>query len=198
MTKNVSDSLTPSKFQRLVARLRKKEFRDEYCSAFVRTGIAYQIQTLRDQRNWLQKDLASRAGKPQSVISRLEDPDYGKFNVQSLLELAATFDVALLVRFVSYSEFIKRVEQLSPEDYAVPSFEEDTELHEIPPATEVREFLGSTIQSQQIMNDLWTFATTDRPSEDISKFSDELLHRRFSSLQKKSQGWGIEARSGVN
>ncbi len=110
----------------LTERLQNKAFRSEYVSAHVRTGIAQQIRTLRNSRGWSQGDLGTYAEKPQSVIARLENPDYGKFSVQSLLELASAFDVALVVRFVRFGEFIASTRNLSPSDLAVSSFEEDT------------------------------------------------------------------------
>ena len=107
---------------RLIERLQRKAFRDAYVAEHVRTGLAYQINALRQQRSWSQADLGRRAGKPQNVISRLEDPDYGRLGVQTLLEIAAAFDVALLVRFVSHEEILKWTTDVSPTALEVPSF----------------------------------------------------------------------------
>lgn len=63
-------------------------------------------------------------GKPQSVVSRLEDPDYGKVSVQTVLDGAAAFDVALLIQYVSFPEFLRRTEHVSPEALQVDSFDE--------------------------------------------------------------------------
>jgi len=63
-------------------------------------------------------------GKPQSVVSRLEDPDYGKVSVQTVLDGAAAFDVALLVQYVSFPEFLRRTRDVSPEALRVDSFDE--------------------------------------------------------------------------
>jgi transcriptional regulator with XRE-family HTH domain len=80
--------------KRLFEKLKSKPYRQAYVAEHVRTGIAYQIRSLRAQRGWSQKRLAEEMGKPQSVVSRLEDPDYGKLSVQTILEGAAVFDVA--------------------------------------------------------------------------------------------------------
>jgi hypothetical protein len=56
----------------------------------------------------------------------MEDPGYGKLSVQTLLEVAATFDVALLVRFVSHSEFLQRTRDISEAAFQVPSFKDDS------------------------------------------------------------------------
>jgi transcriptional regulator with XRE-family HTH domain len=89
----------------------------------VRTGISYQIRALRAQRGWSQKKLAEEIGKPQSVVSRLEDPDYGKLSVQTLLEVASAFDVALLIQYVNFPEFLKRTRDVSQEALRADSFD---------------------------------------------------------------------------
>lgn len=112
-----------SRLRRLLRKLRLDEYRRGYVSAQVRNWVAYQIRALRKQREWSQAELAERAGKPQSVISRLEDPDYGKLTIQSLLDIASAFDVALSVRFVSFSEFLRRSEDVSPAAMTVESYD---------------------------------------------------------------------------
>ena len=102
--------------------LEDKEFRDSFVAEHVRTGLAFQIGTLREQRDWSQSTLAHRAGTKQSVISRLENPEYGRANVQTLLDLAAAFDVGLLIRFVSYEHFLDNVREVSSDSFLVPSF----------------------------------------------------------------------------
>jgi transcriptional regulator with XRE-family HTH domain len=109
---------------RLFEKLRSKSYRDAYVAEHVRTGIAYQIRALRTQRGWSQKRLAEEMGKPQSVVSRLEDPDYGKVSVQTVLDGAAAFDVALLVQYVSFPEFLRRTRDVSPEALQAESFNE--------------------------------------------------------------------------
>ncbi len=109
---------------KLIEELAGKDFRDAYIADAVRTGIAFQIMTLRDQRGWSQAELGRRAGKPQSAISRMENPDYGRLTVTSLLELAAAFDVALSVRFVTVGAFLSDDEDVSPDALEVSSFSE--------------------------------------------------------------------------
>jgi transcriptional regulator with XRE-family HTH domain len=109
--------------KRVLAKLLSKKYRDAFVAENVRTGIAYQIRALRDQRNSMsQKGLGDLMGKPQSVVSRLEDPDYGKPTVQTLLEVAGAFDVALLVQFVTHREFLRRMSDVSPKGLEVDSF----------------------------------------------------------------------------
>jgi len=90
--------------------LKNRIFRREYVAENVRSGIAFQIKAMRNARKLSQSDLARLTGKAQSAIARLEDPDYGKFSLQTLLEIADAFDVWLSVEFVSFSEGLRRTE----------------------------------------------------------------------------------------
>lgn len=87
-------------------RFLNKSYRDSYLDATVRTGVAYQIYALRAKLGLSQTKFAQKIGKPQSTVSRLEDESYGKVTISTLLDVAKSMDVALVVRFVDYSEFL--------------------------------------------------------------------------------------------
>jgi transcriptional regulator with XRE-family HTH domain len=114
--------------KKLLEKLQKKSYRHAYLAEHVRRGIAYQIRALRDERKWKQGTFATLLGKPQSVVCRLEDPDYGKVTIQTLLEVANVFDVALEVRFATYSSFICNTRDVSIASMRVPEFKDDLEL----------------------------------------------------------------------
>ncbi len=114
--------------KKLLEKLQRKPYRHAYLAEHIRRGIAYQIRALRDQRKWKQGTFAKMLGKPQSVVCRLEDPDYGKVTIQTLLEVANVFDVALEVRFVSYSSFICNTRDVSIGSMRVPEFKDDLGL----------------------------------------------------------------------
>lgn len=104
----------------------QKEYRDAYVEEHVKTGLAYQITALREQRGWTQTELGDRmGGKPQSAISRLEDPNYGRYSLSTLLEVASAFDVALDVKFVTHRTFLERNKDVSKKSLEVASFDED-------------------------------------------------------------------------
>jgi transcriptional regulator with XRE-family HTH domain len=95
-------------------------------------GIAYQIKATRNKLELSQDGLAKTVGMTQNNISRLESPEYGKHTVSSLKRVADAMDVALVVRFVPFSQYIDWLsatpyldEGIRPEALAVPNFEEE-------------------------------------------------------------------------
>ncbi|MEY2855000.1 MAG: hypothetical protein RL030_2132 [Pseudomonadota bacterium] len=84
---------------------------------------------MRRYRGLSQAELARELGKPQPVISRLEDPRYGRYSLNTLLEIATRFDVALLVAFVPFSELVDRVVTGGTFPGTVLPYAQDEELH---------------------------------------------------------------------
>lgn len=76
--------------------------RHAYLEAEVITGLAHQIRAIRKQRGWSQGELAKRLGTTQTVVSRMEDPSYGRYSLKSLIDLAKAFDTGMQVRFISF------------------------------------------------------------------------------------------------
>lgn len=107
----------------LADKLEKKGYRDAYVANHVGRWVAYQVRTLREQRGWSQADLGERMGTPQSNICRIENPDYGRHSQHTLLQLASTFDVALVVMFVDYPTFLEQSRDVSPDAMRVESFD---------------------------------------------------------------------------
>jgi transcriptional regulator with XRE-family HTH domain len=116
----------------LKKRLKSKEHRDAFVSAYVDQTIPFQIRALRlsKQRNWTQEQLATEAGMKQERISALENPNYGQFSLKTLKQLASAFGVALIVRFASFGELAEWEINLSSESLEVPSFNQDPYFQE--------------------------------------------------------------------
>jgi len=111
----------------LLEKLKSKKFREAFLSSSVRYRVALQVRALRKKYFESQKALGQEMGKPANVISRLENPNYGKLTIQTLLELAAAFGVGLIVKFASFSEVIEHSENLDETFLVVPQFTKELE-----------------------------------------------------------------------
>jgi transcriptional regulator with XRE-family HTH domain len=121
--------MTSDRRQQIAESLRDKQYRDDFVAEFINTGVAFQIHETREARGWTQAELGERAGMAQESISLLENPDYGKFTLRTLERLASALDVALVVRFVPFSQLVDWVVDLDPEDVAVAGFDEEQRAH---------------------------------------------------------------------
>ncbi len=97
-------------------------------------GIAFQIRATRDAQGLSQGELAERLGMTQGNLSRLENPDYGKQTIGSLIRVAEALDVALVVRFEPFSKYIDWLSGtphldrgVTPEALSVPGFTQEEE-----------------------------------------------------------------------
>ncbi len=108
--------------------LESKAYRDAYVLEHIKNGVAFQIRTLREDRDWTQGELGEIAKKPSNVISRLEDPNYGKFTLTTLLEIASAFDVGLLVKFVPFSRLAREYDDVTPPALSANSISEGEEI----------------------------------------------------------------------
>ena len=119
--------MTSSWTSGFVDQLSDREFRHAYMTDQVRTHIALAIRILREQegREWSQSELGRRCDKPQSWISKLEDPEYGKVSLQTLFEIAEAYDLPLLVQFPEWSDWLRRMKNQSRENFEKKSFDAD-------------------------------------------------------------------------
>jgi transcriptional regulator with XRE-family HTH domain len=95
-----------SELGQIARSLTDKGNRDAFVAQEIATTIPFQIRALRTARRLSQKKLGELAGMRQETVSLLENPDYGRVTIRTLLRLAAAFDVGLLVRFVPYSTVV--------------------------------------------------------------------------------------------
>ena len=125
------DHTTLAKSQ-LLASLRDSDYRREFVKERVHSSIALQIRAVRRQRgNMTQSELGAAVRKAQTWISKLEDPEYGKMTVATLLRLAAAFDTDLEIKFRPFSELIESLSTQGPSYFNVQSFQEEFEFQSL-------------------------------------------------------------------
>lgn len=112
--------------QQLFEKFRSRKRRRIFAEQDLGSTVAAQIYALRQQHNKMtQEKLAQETEMSQARISVLENPNYRKFNVGTLQRIAAAFDVALVVRFVSFGELLDWTVTGSQKTLAPPSFDEE-------------------------------------------------------------------------
>lgn len=112
---------------RLWRKLRDKAYREQIVTEQVKRAIPFQIRALLASRGYSQKVLAERAGLHQGAVSRAADLDYGNLTLNTIVRLAAGFDVAFVGEFVPFSRFVDYMNRL-PTLGNVASFEDEDRL----------------------------------------------------------------------
>ena len=118
-----SDSPQLSRLARLAKAFSDRGFRHGYMGRHIRAFLALQVQSLRGERT--QKQFGDIIGKPQSVVSRLEKQADKHISIQTLIDIAAMLDVAVVIRFVDFPTFLKYTEDYSDEALAPSSYSQD-------------------------------------------------------------------------
>jgi transcriptional regulator with XRE-family HTH domain len=122
------------KKKRLIDKLKDKEYRDAFVVSHIFNGIAFQIKAMRENMPLTQKELGTLAGMKQERISVLENQNNSNVTIDTLRRIASAFDVALMIRFVPFSDLTRWDINLSPEALKVTSFNEDTFFKDEPKA----------------------------------------------------------------
>jgi len=110
---------------RLIGEFRDEEYRNAYVDAFLDSFIAAQIRALREARGLKQTQLANLIGTKQSGVSKLENVNYSRWSIRTLKALAKAFEVALVVKFVSFGEALAEIENFSKNALVKPTFAQD-------------------------------------------------------------------------
>jgi len=125
-----------SKQEQMWENLRDKDFRKQFIDEHVNVGIAFQIRSLRNRQNLKQSELAQLLDVKQPLVSSWENPNYGKYTLNTLKNLAKAFDMGLLVRFVPFDTLIDWTVNLTSDAIAPPSFNEEEKLRAALPGLE--------------------------------------------------------------
>ena len=82
------------------------ELRGKWMNDTLRASIARQIRQLRESRGMSQEELAKGLDTSQGSIARLENPRRCNPTTTTLVRIAEFFDVGLIVKFSTISEFL--------------------------------------------------------------------------------------------
>lgn len=111
-----------NRFRKLAGQLTDRSFRHAYVASHTKQFLARQIRAFRGDLS--QSEFGRVIGQPQSVISqRLENPNYGKWTLQTLFDIAQKLDKAVVVRFVDFPAFLEITNDFSENAINPPSFD---------------------------------------------------------------------------
>lgn len=94
-----------SSIKQLWSNFRDKEYRDGFLEETIADTLAVQIQRMRQSRGWTQAELAARTDTKQAGVCRWEN-SAPPASLTTLRKIAAAFDVALVVKFVPFSQIL--------------------------------------------------------------------------------------------
>src|SRR6516162_5464392 len=131
---------TFSRLYKAFLALKDKESREAFMAS--RVAVAVRIFNMRKKKGWTQAELAKHSQMKQARISVLEQADYENFSFSTLRRIAATFDVAVIVDFVSFPDFLKWADSFSSETVVPENFiESETSLDKKSSDTELARML---------------------------------------------------------
>ena len=114
---------SPNAHRTMWKALSDRAYRHAYALAHVGDFLAMQVHSLRNHRGWTQKRLALESKHTQPQISNFET-SCENVNLATLHRLAEAFDVALVVKFVPFSEFGRETISARAE-VRIPSFDQE-------------------------------------------------------------------------
>ena len=80
--------------------------------------LAIELARIRQEAGISQRELAKRVGTTQSVISRMENPEYTGYSVRMLRRIAAALDVSVKIEFKPIKKSSRRANRHHPEQQA--------------------------------------------------------------------------------
>ena len=110
-------------------KFKNKAYRHAFVASHLANNISAQIFSTREARGWTQQQLAEASGMAQARISVMENSAYENFSLSTLKRLATALDVALIVRFVPFSELADYATNADSDRLVVPEFKKDALRH---------------------------------------------------------------------
>lgn len=115
---------------------RSKKYREEFVAASVRRSFPEQVRSIMKRRDISQAELAHASRLTQGAVSRASDPDYGRLTLHTIIRVAAGLDMAVIIRLIPFSRFVRDYDKTSEETLAgVKTFVEEDTAESVEPAT---------------------------------------------------------------
>ena len=111
------------RFQILAEKMHDKEYRDGYVAAHTRQVLAKQMREFRGEMP--QTLFAETIGKRQTMVSRLENPAYSGWTLNTMFEVGSKLNVAVFVRFVDFQTFLEYTGKQSEADLHPESYDSE-------------------------------------------------------------------------
>jgi transcriptional regulator with XRE-family HTH domain len=106
-----------------------------------------------------QSQLAQAIGMSQNNLSRLENPEYGKHSLSTLKRIAEALDLALVVRFVPFSQYVAWLSGspfmdrgISSESLAPANFEKEEKTGALEESKKYWERINGRLKNQRLWN----------------------------------------------
>lgn len=121
--------LIKSEKSQFIEKLQDWKYREAYIRASINVNLPSQIRALRLKQEMTQKGLADASKMLQPRISAMEKPGAVKFNIETLVRVAAGLGVGLIVKFVPISEMVDWENGFSQDEFNVVTFDRDPPLN---------------------------------------------------------------------
>lgn len=159
--------------------MKEPDFRHAYAEDQVRLRIAFLVRALRESRNLSQRELADKMRTSQSVVARIEDPDYGSLTVNTLLNVAKALDLPLFVDMPEWPNWLSLMEDHTKASLQRKSFdlEDCVQIGDVSepfnlilrnkeqPYVELKSVIGGTETSRhQITGNSWIYSLPQETS----------------------------------
>lgn len=102
-----------------------KEYRQVFAEQFVKELLPFQIEILMKHRGMSKQDLAKATGLSEQTIARAINPNSQSISLNTVIKIAAAFDVAFVAKFIPFSKLHEMVTNLKEDDWKLPSFNEE-------------------------------------------------------------------------
>ena len=105
-----------------------EEYRQSYADSLGREYLATQFQVIRTQRGLTQEALGKLIESSQPRVSKYEDPDYGRWRIETVRRIAAKLGCWVKISLESYGTLLHEAEHFNAASLMRPSFADDPEI----------------------------------------------------------------------